>query len=239
MITALFLTVSFCVVHCDVSNTASGPQCVCCCGKSFFVSTASVSNQVLCVSLLSVYLSLSLYFLPSFTVFLSTPSLFIPPTPPARNPISNVFSFWVQSLFLSPSLSCLGSPTVNVLLSCVNAALCAFYVCLCMGIFVVSCVCIEMAVQQPRRKGRHRGDNLTVCATSLIHYYFLSMITLCLTLASVFLSPWKSHNSCLNISGKINTGKMFSLLQYGFYWPFDNILFFSSSFKRNISTIIQ
>ncbi|XP_042579297.1 voltage-dependent P/Q-type calcium channel subunit alpha-1A-like isoform X18 [Cyprinus carpio] len=42
--------------------------------------------------------------------------------------------------------------------------------------------------QQPRRKGRHRGDNLTVCATSLIYCYFLSIITLCLTLACVFLS---------------------------------------------------
>ncbi len=167
-------------------------------------------------------------------MFLSTPSSFTP----AWNPISNFFSFWVQSLFLwPPCLSCLGSSTVNVLLSCVNAALCAFYVCICMDIFVVSCVCMEMVVRQPRRKGRHRGENRTVCATShslllSFHYRYVWLWHLSFCLPRNHITrAWISQEKEKILEKKY-------LLQYGFYLPFDDIhIFFIQRKHFNHNTV--
>ncbi len=163
-------------------------------------------------------------------MFLSTPSSFTP----AWNPISNFFSFWVQSLFLwPPCLSCLGSSTVNVLLSCVNAALCAFYVCICMDIFVVSCVCMEMVVRQPRRKGRHRGENRTVCATShslllSFHYRYVWLWHLSFCLPRNHITrAWISQEK-----EKILEKKIFIAIWVLFaFWRYTYILYSKETFQ--------
>lgn len=78
-----------CTVLCRVSNTASGPQCLCCCGKCFLLSPL-----LLCLTRFSVSL-----FSPFMSLYLLIPS-----------PLSSSFTpAWIHFfIFLCPSLSCLG-----------------------------------------------------------------------------------------------------------------------------------
>ncbi len=213
-------------LHCDVSNTASGLS-VCAAVVSLFLSPLLLCLTRFSVALFSLFIYLSLFISSPLSLCFCPPHpCLYPPTPPARNPISNVFSFWVQSLFLSPSLSCLGSPTVNVLLSCVMRPYVLSYVCLCMDIFVASCGLYGMAVQQQRRKdGTGETISLYVQPLSFIITFFLLSLSVLLWHLSFCLPG--NHITRAWISRKKKYRKnVFIIAIWVFIGPFDNILFF-------------
>ncbi len=147
----------------------------------FFISAASVSNQVLCVSLLSLYLFISLsYFLPSFTL------CFCPPHPRLllHETLSPTFSpFECNLSFSDPLVShAWGHPLLMCF--CLVCFLCVYlygHICGVLCLYGNGCSAATEERTAPGRKSH------CMCNLSFIITFF--PLSLCLTLASVFLSP--------------------------------------------------